>query len=54
VNLKQTKVGMCTNHDTGARAGHVPFLPHESIGTSVCIVIIGQNKNISWLPQACF
>jgi hypothetical protein len=49
---------MCTNLDTGALAGlagSVPFLPHESIGTlSVCIVVMGQNKVIPWLPQAWF
>jgi hypothetical protein len=47
--------GMCTNLDTGALAGSVPFLPNESIGTlSVCIVVMGQNKMIPWLPQAWF
>jgi hypothetical protein len=41
--------------DTGAHAGHVPFLPRESIGTaSECTVSIGQNKTVSWLPPACF
>jgi hypothetical protein len=36
---------MCTNLDTGARAGPVPFLPHESISTaSECLVSMGQNK----------
>jgi hypothetical protein len=46
---------MCTNLDTGAHAGPVPFLPHESIGTaSECLVSMGQNKKMSWLHQACF
>jgi hypothetical protein len=46
---------MCANRDTGARACLVQFLPHESIGNaSVCIVIMGQNESMYWLPQACF
>jgi hypothetical protein len=43
------------NLDAGASAGPVPCLPLESIGTSsVCIVLMGQNKIMSWLPHACF
>jgi hypothetical protein len=48
---------MCTNCDTGAHAEPVPFLPIESIDTtSVCTVLMGQNKIASWLHQAssCF
>jgi hypothetical protein len=45
---------MCIKVDTGAHAGPVPFLPHGSISTaSECIVLIVQNKIMSWLPQAC-
>jgi hypothetical protein len=56
--IQKAKTGTCTNLKqlcTGARAGPVPFLPHESIGTSsVHVVLMGQFQILSWLPHACF
>lgn len=48
VNLS---TGVCTNLGTGACAGLVPFLSHESASVpSACIVLMGKNKTMSWLP----
>jgi hypothetical protein len=44
---------MCTNFDTSAHAGAVPFVPHESVGTaSEFIVVIGQNIVVLPVPAS--
>jgi hypothetical protein len=49
---KKRARGMCTNLDAGARAGAVPFLQHESIGTScVFTVLYGKAGSVGWVMK---